>query len=143
MSRTCRDANVAAVSIFHANFTSGPISSFTSASKGILVAADLSTGTRQISPPYDTTTDFESGMKLKPGYASIDARDSVSSRCTGKASQSSCCVSRLRMRSPVFVSKRVPYTKYLPSGDSVGRKPEPKRVDICDTRPVSLSHTYS
>ena len=46
------------------------------------------------------------------------------------------------MRSPVFVSKRVPYTTYLPSGDNVGRKPEPKRVVICDTRPVSLSQTW-
>ena len=62
MSRTWCDVKVVLVSTRYVNFTSGPIAIFTSAENGIFVAALRSTGTRQISPPYETTIAFESGV---------------------------------------------------------------------------------
>ncbi len=62
MSRIWCALKDAAVSTRYANFNSGPISRSTFASKGILTGTVLSTGTRQISPPYDTTIALLSGV---------------------------------------------------------------------------------
>ena len=68
----------------YSNASSGPISSSVRTWNGTGIGSDPAvTGTRQILPPYETTTSDESGVNDMPGSVSAPATDSWSSRWTG------------------------------------------------------------
>jgi hypothetical protein len=111
-----------------------------SAVKGISVTRPLGTSTRRILPLQAAISARESGVNDMLGSRSRVNRDSMSSRCTSRASHCSSPESMSRIRSDVTESARVAYTIHLPSGLSTGLKAPPPCAARVDVSPVSRSY---